>query len=525
MTNRLYRAAGIAVLLAGFVASSVAQAPYRSRAEALREIQELLQGNDAATAEKRVAEALKEFPNDAALLDLSGVAEARTGNNARAESAFLKAIELDPLLTGAYLNLGHLYQDKAIVDRDSPSKALAIYQRLLRFEPANAEANYQSALLLERHRNFRASLEHLSRLPAAGQETAQALSVRCADLAAIGSRTQANAAADRLLKRPELTEADILSIQPVLESLPWDALEERLLEGAVDRNLASFDTYSALGRLRERQGRWREARAALEKAAEAGPQSAETLMELARVSDHQADYTGALGYIAHARDLDPQNPAIHFFFGTVSMKENLIEEAYKSLKQAVVLAPDNAYYNYALGIVAQQRADPSEAIPFFKKYCALRPRDPRGRLQLGITYFESHQEDLARKELESVVQSRSTAATAHFFLGRIANQDGKYPEALRQLQQALAVDPHYADPYAEEGVIYMKQKDYAAAEKSLLRALSLAPDHFAANFNLMMLYQRTGDKRAAQQTQRFDQVKEKRADNAKLALRIIEIVR
>ncbi len=525
MTNRLYCVPGITVLLVGFVGSSMAQAPSRSRTEALREIQELLQGNDAAAAEKRIAEALREFPNDAAFFDLSGVAELGTGNNAAAESAFLKAIELDPLLTGAYLNLGHLYQEKAAIDRDAPRKALAIYEKLLRFEPGNAEANYQSALLLEHQRNFQASLAHLSRLPAADQETAQALGVRCADLAGLGERTQANAAADRLLKRPELTEADILSIRPVLESLPWDALEQRLLEGAVERQLASFDAYGALGRLRERQGRWNEARAALERAARAQPQSVETLLDLARVADKQADYPGALGYIAHARDLDPRNPAIHFFFGMVAMKETLLEEAYKSLKQAVILAPDNAYYNYALGIVAQERADPSEAIPFLKKYCALRPRDPRGRLELGITYFESHQEDMAQKELESTVQSRETAAAAHFFLGRIANQDGKYAEALHQLQQALAVEPRYADPYAEEGIIYMKQKKYVAAENSLLRALAIAPDHFAANLNLMMLYQRTGDKRAAQQKERFDQVKEKRADNAKLALRSIEIVR
>jgi hypothetical protein len=69
MTNRLYCVTGIAVLLVGFVGFSMAQAPSRSRAEALREIQELLQGNDAATAEKWIAEALREFPNDAAFFD------------------------------------------------------------------------------------------------------------------------------------------------------------------------------------------------------------------------------------------------------------------------------------------------------------------------------------------------------------------------------------------------------------------------------------------------------------------------
>ena len=114
---------------------------------------------------------------------------------------------------------------------------------------------------------------------------------------------------------------------------------------------------------------------------------------------------------------------------------------------------------------------------------------------------------------------------SHFFLGRIANQGGNYSEALNELQQALAAEPNYADPYAEEGIIYIKQRRYPAAEKALLRALAIDSDHYAANLNLMTLYQRTRDKRADEQAKRFEEVKRKRAETAKLALRTIEVVR
>jgi tetratricopeptide (TPR) repeat protein len=513
------------VLLLGLTAPFVAAGSSRPRAEILHEIQQLLQQDNLTQAENQVAEALKEFPRDAAFYDLLGVVEAKKGNHQSAESAFLKAIDLDPLLTGAYLNLGHLYQEKGAVDRDAPQKALATYGKLLRFDPGNVEANYQSALLLERRRAFRESLNHLSRLQAKDQETAQALSVRCADLAGLGVRNEANVAVDRLLNSPDLSEPDVLLVLPVLEDVRWSDLEERLLEGAVRRQVAGFDLFLALGRLYPRQNQWDEARATLEKAVEARPQSAEPLIELARVADKQRDYQGALGYLAHARDLDPDNAAIHFFFGMVCVEEDLLEEAYRALQQAVSLAPDNAYYNYALGAVAQHRANPGDAVPFFKKYCALRPLDPRGRLQLGITYFQGHQDDLAEKELKDAVQHRETAAAAHFFLGRIANQKGAYPEALRELEQALAAEPNYADPYAEEGIIYLKQKAYVAAETALRRALAIDPNHYAANLNLMMLYQRTGDTRAGEQAKRFEEVKKKRAESAKLSLRSIEIVR
>jgi Flp pilus assembly protein TadD len=223
--------------------------------------------------------------------------------------------------------------------------------------------------------------------------------------------------------------------------------------------------------------------------------------------------------------LAPRNAAVHALFGMVALEENLLEEAYQSLRQAVSLAPENADYNYALGMVAEQRADPGEAVPFFKKYRALRPDDPRGALQLGVTYFYAHQEDAAKKELEEAARHRETAATARFFLGRIANQEGKFAVALHELQEAIGIEPNYADPYAEQGIIYMKEREYAAAEKALLRAVSLDPDHYAANLNLMMLYQRTGSQLAGEQTKRFERVKRNRAERARLSLRSIQIVR
>jgi tetratricopeptide (TPR) repeat protein len=513
------------VLLVGLGAPLIAGGSSSSQAEKLGEIQLLVQQGNLAEAKRQLVNGLEEFPNFSGYYDLLGVVEAEEGNYVSAEQDFLKAIELDQLLIGAYLNLGRLYQQNSANDHEAPLKALTTYAKVLKFAPANAEANYQSAALLESRKAYRMSLEHLSRLPKADQEKAQALSVRCADLVGLGERLQAGAAADRLLHSADLAEADILLIMPMLEANHWDDLEQRLLEGAVKGQVAGFDTLGVLGRLYERQGELDEARATLERTAQANPQSTETLIELARIAEKQKDYTGALGYLTHASDLDPQDPAIHFFIGIVCVEENLLEESFKSLKQAVQLAPDNPYYNYALGVVAQQRADPHEAIPYFKKYRVLRPDDPRGNLQLGITYFNSHQDDLAVEELQTAAHHRETAAAAHFFLGRIANQKGDSAVALHELQQALDTEPDYADPYAEEGIIFLKQKDYPSAEKALSRALVLDPDHYVANLNLMMLYQRRGDQRAEEQTKRFEEVKKKRAEKAKLSLRSIQIVR
>ena len=498
---------------------------WSSLSDILQQAQESIKQGNLALARSQLTEGLKSYPGAGGLYDLLGVVDAQQGNYRAAEASFKKAIEEEPRLTGAYLNLGRLYQENAGKDSTALQKGIETYRRLLSFDPHNAEGLYQSALLLELQGSFQASLEQVSGLSPADQQRPQALSVICADRVGMGQNTPADEVAARLLESEGLTEADVTSILPTIEAHGRDDLATRLLEGLVKRQVAGVSSMHELGVVYLRRGKVDQARQILEKVAESQPNAAAPLLDLARVADQQGDRKGALGYLAHARDLDPKNAAIHFLFGMVSVEEDLLEEAFRSLKEAVMLAPDNAYYNYALGMVAQQRADPKEAVPYFKKYCALRPDDPRGRLQLGITYFEGHLDDLAEKELKHAAQHRETAAVAHFFLGRIANQKGAYSEAFHELGEALAMDPNYADPYAEEGIIRMKQKQYVAAEQALQHALAIDPDHYAANLNLMMLYQRTGDTRASQQADRLEEVKKKRAERAKLSLRSIEIVR
>lgn len=487
------------------------------------EIQQTITKGDLPTARMQLAALLKASPDDPNALNLLGVVEAREGKYRVAESAFRKAIAAAPDFAVPYLNLGRLYQENARKDSEALKKAAAVYGQLLKREPANLEATYQSAYLLWRLGSFQASLDRLSSLPPDAQERSQALALRCGDYAGLKSSPQALNVAERLLKRPELAEADILQLLPSLLARHQEDIAVKLLKGLQQRHLASAETLHQLAALYEQKGQYQQARATLEQEILLKPITAPLLIDLARNADKQKDYEGALGYLAHARDLAPNNAGVHFFFGMVCVEKNLLQEAYMSLRKAVELDPNNPYYNYALGSVMLSRTNVRESYPYLEKYIKLKPEDPRGRLALGAAYFYAHDLDLARKEFENVVKDPGTAAAAHFYLGRLANQEGRFDDAVHELDQALALNPRYADAYAEMGVLLVKQKKYAEAEKKLDRALSLDPDHYIANLNLMMAYQRTGDPRAAAQEKRFEQVKKLRAERQQEFLRTIEV--
>ncbi|HEV2501194.1 MAG TPA: tetratricopeptide repeat protein [Terriglobia bacterium] len=494
----------------------------QSQDSILKRAQQLIGQGNLEGARAELVQGLKSFPHEAAIYNFLGVVDAQENNLQVAEEHFRQAIALDPRYAGACLNLGHLYQSEIPKVPDAASLALATYLKLLRYDPANAEANYQAAVLEMRKGDYQGSLGHLRKLSAADQQKPQALAVLCADLAGAGHLSEASSAASRLAASAELKEDDVISILPYLKS--HNPLALQLLATVVRRNLASESTLYKLAQLQEQAGQLKQARQTFESVAEKEPNQAVPLIDLARIANVQHDYRGALGYLAHARDLEPENAAVHFFFGIVCIEMDLHQEAYVSLKKAVNLDPDNAYYNYAFGAVASQRDDPREAIPYFKKYCALRPSDPRGPLSLGAAYYYSHDLEVSRNELLKVARVKATAAGANYFLGRIAYDDDNLPDAAQYLTTATRDDPEYADAYAALGGVYLNQKKYGHAEESLLRALKIDPTNYLANLNLTVLYQRTKDKRAAEQAKRFAALRTQREQRAKLFLRTIRVV-
>ncbi len=499
------------------------QAQEKERERRILEIQRSISQGDLAGARKLLEEASKRFPADAGLDNLQGVIEAQEGDYAAAERDFRRAVIRDRKFTGAYLNLGRLYQERLAGDPQALTKALDVYRRVLRYEPANAEANYQSAALLLRKGAYQASLDHLSRLPAKARESAQALSVSCADYAGLGRAERATEMAKRLIAHPDFSEPDVIAALPALIGGRRDDLSVELLEGLRKRRALSPEMTRHLGLAYERTGKLAEARATLERSGSEGRPSAALLADLARVAHKQRDYQGALGYLAHARDLEPNNAGLHYLFGLVCLDLNLVAEARVAFEKAARIEPENPAYNYALGVASTFRHDPAEAIPYFEKYVRLKPQDARGKLALGAALLRAEQYDAANRALTEAAKVPETATTARYYLGSLARRNGRLDEAIQELRKALEARPDYADALAELGHCYMMKREYEQAGTLLRRALEIAPDHYAANFNLLTLYARTKDEREAAQAARFEEVKRLREEKAQEFLRIIEI--
>ncbi len=466
---------------------------------------------------------LREQPQDERLYNFLGVIDAQRKDFSGAEKAFRKAIELSPHFTGAYQNLGRLYQEHATADPTSRESALHLYQRLLNFEPNNVEANYQAAWLSNQLGESASSQRYLNRLPASARTRTQVLALHLANSIALGLNKTAPAECKELLSREDLAEEDIGVVATALAGHEKNAVSLLFLEGVVHRDLASPSVLAQLAEVYDAAGRINDAKETLQRALQAAPDSAKILFQLGRLAYHSGDRQGALGYLAHARDLDPQNAAVHFFFGMVCVELNLLPDAKKSLEEAVRLNPENAFYNYALGSVLIQANSSDEAVRYFEKFQSLRPQDPHAKLALGLAYFYSYRYDDARSELNEAASRKETRVGAELFLGRMDVREAKLDEAAEHFQKSISADPSVCDAYAGLGLVYINKKDYTSAERTLLKAVELNSADYLSNERLLTVYLRTKNPKADEQAKKVEEIRKSGQEKERLLMRTLEI--
>ncbi len=486
------------------------------------EIQKQIEAGNLSEARTEIAEAARRYPHDGGIENLLGVVEIQQGNTTEASKAFSQAIADSPKLIGAYLNLSRLKMPVAATDRAERAETLRLVLRVLQLDPASDEAHYQAATILSWNKEYRSSLEHLKQLSSESRAKVGAQALLCADTAYLGLRERTDEVVKSLAANPDFGEQDTETCVPSLRAARRADLIEILLAAAAKRQPLSPGGERLLGLAQEADGNLQAARTTLESAFTSDPKSVAVLEDLTRVAKAANDNQGALGYLAHARDIEPGNPALAYEFGAICVRMGLFAEARKAIGEALRLEPDNPDYNFGMGVVVSFSADPPQALPYLMHYHALRPKDPRGTLALGAANFRAKDHETAARWLHQSALSAKTAAESHYYLGRIARQEGRLEDATAELKKSLAIEGDQPDALAELGQISAQNRDFPQASSYFEQALRKDPENYAANFGLLQLYARTRDPRREQQSRRFDELKNKKEEQDKQMMRMIE---
>lgn len=159
------------------------------------------------------------------------------------------------------------------------------------------------------------------------------------------------------------------------------------------------------------------------------------------------------------------------------LRNKKLDEALKEFEQAAKLSPDTPVAHYWVGMAYFYKNEREMAIAKFKKVLDLEPTNYHALAMIGkILSFNKAKLDEAINYLDQAISIDPDYAEAHFDLGRIYALRGDTNRALAEFGIIFRTEPRYAMYHFELGRIFESMRAVDRAKKEYNRALQLDPN-------------------------------------------------
>ncbi len=191
------------------------------------------------------------------------------------------------------------------------------------------------------------------------------------------------------------------------------------------------------------------------------------------------------------------------------------------LKQVVAQTDRFADVFDMLGVVAHSRGDFAQAERHFLKAVELNPNYTEAQLNLMVTYNDLGKYEAAREIYGRIRQRGNSSGGDPFARGKIANMHadvsrayrdaGMVPEAIGELERAVALCPHFADLRTDLALLYRDAGRTERAREQLELAKAGNPAYSQARVLLGVMMLTGGELEPA--AREFEAVLSQDADN------------
>jgi Flp pilus assembly protein TadD len=291
--------------------------------------------NDFAAAESDYQKYLEQRPNDAAAhFDLGYVYTAQRETD-KAVAEYRKAVDLDPKMIDAQLNLGI-----SLLPND-PKAAIEPLQKVIGLNYANERGHYLLGIAEERSGSPAGAEKEYAVATKLNPNDAEAQAALSRAYLNDGKATDAEAAFREFLRmKPGNPEGEIGLAQSLLQQKKTgdavDALTSYLNQNPDDAR-ARVTQASALIDL----GKNDEALAALDRAAQNGPETLEALKLRSLIYDRKSDFARSVAVLQKAAAMAPRDASIHARLGHAMTETKNYFGAARELSQAFQLDPSS----------------------------------------------------------------------------------------------------------------------------------------------------------------------------------------
>jgi len=173
------------------------------------------------------------------------------------------------------------------------------------------------------------------------------------------------------------------------------------------------------------------------------------------------------------------------------IKDKKIEQAQKEYQEILKYDPDNREVRIALGILYYEIRRFDLAIAEFSAVLKKDETDSRIRYLLANAYEEKGEKKLAVDEYQRIPASFELYANAQINAAMIFKKDGKIPEAIVVIKEAVKKKNDQTLLYLYLASLYEENKEMAAAENILREGITILPKSVDLHYALGVIYEKT----------------------------------
>jgi tetratricopeptide (TPR) repeat protein len=188
------------------------------------------------------------------------------------------------------------------------------------------------------------------------------------------------------------------------------------------------------------------------------------------------DYARALDYAAKAIAIEPEMAPAHLVRGSAYLALRQIQAASDSLRQAIAKDPRDLRPRIVLGQANADLGNYHATAAIYRDVLKLKPELHGVREQLALALLASDEIDEALKESEILLKDKSDSTVAHLCAARAHAWHDRQQEALKHLDQVIALTPDASAAHYLMGLCQFAQGGLDKARQRFEHALKLATD-------------------------------------------------
>jgi tetratricopeptide (TPR) repeat protein len=168
------------------------------------------------------------------------------------------------------------------------------------------------------------------------------------------------------------------------------------------------------------------------------------------------------------------------------------EQALAAYEKALELKPDYAQAHSSLRLLYWRQNDRARAggVP---PSGHVRSRSRRGALQSRAALAQSETLDEAVRELSEAISLNPEYTDARVQLGLVLNQKNDAAGASSVFPELVRRDPNFAEAHNNLGLVLLQAGDLREARKEFVDAVRLKPRYAEAHYNLALTLHREGN--------------------------------